>query len=304
MFFRAAYCFPGGSDSSMPMLSITIDDPNTESSSRLSWQQKDDAILSALAKKGLQAALFVCGKRVDNQEGRSLLEKWDSAGHLICNHSYSHLYFHSNKLSLEGYEKDMLKCDSLISSYRNFTKLFRYPFLKEGNTIEKRDGFRKLLDSLDYKNGYVTIDASDWYISSRLEDTLKVNPDADITPYKEFYLDHMYKRALFYDSLAFQLTGRHIKHTMLLHHNLINALFIGQLIEIFQNKGWVFVNAKDAFNEELTPGAPDILPAGESLVWAMAKETGRYDDILRYPGEDAEYEKESLNFYLEQYKKR
>lgn len=28
-----------------------------------------------------------------------------------------------------------------------------------------------------------------------------------------------------------------------------------------------------------------------SLVWALAKETGKFDGLLRYPGEDDEYEK-------------
>jgi hypothetical protein len=32
------------------------------------------------------------------------------------------------------------------------------------------------------------------------------------------------------------------------------------------------------------------MPAGESLVWALAKEAGGFDDRLRYPGEDSTYE--------------
>ena len=33
--------------------------------------------------------------------------------------------------------------------------------------------------------------------------------------------------------------------------------------------------------------AAQLLPDG---VWALAKETGRFDQLLRYPGEDGEYE--------------
>jgi peptidoglycan/xylan/chitin deacetylase (PgdA/CDA1 family) len=125
--------------------------------------------------------------------------------HLICNHSYSHNYFHSQKISLENFEADFLKCDSLINTYQNYSKLFRYPYLKEGNTLEKRDGFREFLSAHGYKTGYVTIDASDWYIDGRMRDTLKINPNADLTPYKEYYLMHIYDRAMFYDSLAEKL---------------------------------------------------------------------------------------------------
>jgi hypothetical protein len=37
------------------------------------------------------------------------------------------------------------------------------------------------------------------------------------------------------------------------------------------------------------------VPAGESLLWALAKETGKFDSLLRYPGEDDVYEKPKLD---------
>ncbi|MEZ4821341.1 MAG: hypothetical protein R2942_02615 [Ignavibacteria bacterium] len=54
--------------------------------------------------------------------------------------------------------------DSLIKSYKNYARLFRFPYLKEGNTIVKRDSARALFDEMNYKEGYVAIDASDWYV--------------------------------------------------------------------------------------------------------------------------------------------
>jgi peptidoglycan-N-acetylglucosamine deacetylase len=275
-----------------PSLAITIDDPNVDSVTIMDWQAKDDAILNTLAKYNLQAALFVCGKRINNADGKKLLQKWDS-----------HSYYHSDKITIENFEYDFLRCDSLIKDYKNYTKLFRYPYLKEGNTIEKRDGFREFLSSIGYKTGYVTIDASDWYIDGRMRDTLKINPNADITLYKEFYLDHIYERAMFYDRIAFEITGRHIKHTVLLHHNLLNALFLGDLIEMFKQNGWEIINASDAFADSISSYNPNTLPAGESLVWAMAKESGKYENVLRYPGEDEEYEKDKLDAFLKNYRK-
>ncbi len=43
------------------------------------------------------------------------------------------------------------------------------------------------------------------------------------------------------------------------------------------------------FDDGLNPASePDTLPAGESIVWAKAKERGIQN--LRYPGEDSVYE--------------
>jgi hypothetical protein len=35
---------------------------------------------------------------------------------------------------------------------------------------------------------------------------------------------------------------------------------------------------------------PKTLPAGETLIWALAKESGKFEKELRYPGEDDIYE--------------
>ena len=291
------------SQDTKPQLSITIDDPNTVSTGNMTWMAKDDAILEALDNYGIKAALFVCGKKIDNAEGKVLLSRWNEKGHMICNHSYSHSYFHSQKISLDVFESDFLRCDSIINNYSGYSKFFRYPYLKEGDTPEKRDGFRKFMHEIGYNQGYVTIDASDWYIDSRAVDTLKVNPGLDLTPYKEYYISHIYERAMFYDSLAVKLTGRHIKHTLLLHHNFINASFLGELLTHFKKNGWDLINASDAFKDEVFSQEPDILPAGESLVWALAKETGKYESMLRYPGEDSEYEEIPFNKLLKTYYK-
>ncbi len=39
----------------------------------------------------------------------------------------------------------------------------------------------------------------------------------------------------------------------------------------------------------------NVLPAGESIVWASAKEAGKFENLLRYPGEDGEYEKDEMD---------
>lgn len=285
----------------IPRISITIDDPTADSADVLSWHQKNGKLLKTLQKYNIKAALFVCGKRINSIDGFKLLDEWNNSGHMICNHSYSHSYFHSKKINAEIFKNDFLKCDSIIKKYSGYTKLFRFPYLKEGDTKEKRDEFRQFLFNTGYRNGSVTIDASDWYVSSRMCDTLNINKDFDITPFKQYYIEHIYSRALFYDSLAFQLTGRKINHTLLLHYNVLNAMFLDDLIVHFISKGWEIINADDAFSDEIFSSQPDILPAGESLVWALAKETGKFDNILRYPGEDSFYEETGLNEFLFNY---
>jgi len=279
-----------------PRVSFTFDDPNLNPDPEFSPQERNQRILDALMACGeVKAALFVCGKRIDSDKGHALVSAWDTSDHIIANHSYSHLYYHSDSVSIHEYSTDMMRCDSLLHDYKNYTKLFRFPYLKEGDTVEKRDAMRAFLESHGYANGAVTIDASDWYIDQRLTNRLKTDPDADLTIYREYYLNHIIERAEFYDDLAQNILGRSIGHTLLLHHNLLNALFLTDLIDTFRANGWEIIDAVSAYEDMIFEQQPDILPAGESLVWALAKESGEFDDVLRYPGEDSAYEKDAMN---------
>jgi hypothetical protein len=82
---------------------------------------------------------------------------------------------------------------------------------------------------------------------------------------------------------------------LLLHFNLLNALFLADLLEMFRRKGWSTINAEQAYRDPVFGREADTVPAGESLLWALAKETGRFERELRYPGEDDVYEKPILD---------
>jgi peptidoglycan/xylan/chitin deacetylase (PgdA/CDA1 family) len=279
-----------------PQVAITMDDFNWGDTPRMKAEERNSALLSALmAHSELKIALFVAGRYIDNEKGRSLLRDWDREGHIIANHSYSHLYYHSSKVSFDQYAGDILRAESLLKDYAHFRKLYRFPFLKEGNTVEKRDRLRTFLKEHGYKNGHVTIDTSDWYVDDRMRKRLAKEPAADLAPYRDFYLAHMLERATFYDDLSRRALGRSVRHTLLVHYNLLNALFLPDLLRMFESKGWKVIDAGQAFKDRVFEAAPKTLPAGESLLWALAKETGKFDALLRYPGEDGDNEKEKMD---------
>lgn len=279
-----------------PEIAITIDDFNWNKSVKLDPDQRNQALLAALRSHGnLKAALFVTCRFADNDKGKELLKEWDRAGHLIGNHSYSHQYLNSSKVTPEIFTADIEKCDEIIKSFPQFQKSFRFPFLKEGESAAKRDAVRNFLKEKGYRIGHVTIDASDWAIEDRLSARLAKDPAADVRPYRDFYLSHMWERSVYYDDLARKVLRRPVKHTILMHYNLLNALFLGDLLEMFIARGWKLIDAADAFKDPVFSAAPNIVPAGESIIWALAKETGEFDKLLRYPGEDSEYEKARMD---------
>ncbi len=281
-------------NASRPQLAITMDDPRLKLESNLRWADANSRILKALDSRNIRAALFVCGMRVDESEGSKLISAWDQAGHQICNHSYSHSNYCDQRIGYSDFAVDFLKNEKIIAPYRNKTLLFRYPFLKEGDTADKRDRFRTLLKESGYRVGHVTIDASDWYVNQRMVDRLIKEPKASIQPYRDYLIAHLLDRASFYRQLALDVLGRDIRHTLLIHYNTLNALVLPDVMAGFENAGWQWIDASLAFQDDVFHSSPKTLPAGESLIWALASETGHFKDRLRYPGEDDIYEEPKM----------
>ena len=287
--WRTAFAAPA----TQPQVAVTMDDFNIYDTPTMSGEARNRAILAALQQHKLQAAAFVAGKYVDNEKNLPLLRLWDERGHMIANHTYSHDYY--PRADFTQYTQDILRNEALLKQFSRFRKFLRFPYLKEGNTAEQRDAMRTFLRARGYRNGHVTIDNSDWYIDSRLRARLKREPQADTTPYKDFYLNHIWERAGYYDDLARQVLGRSVRHTLLIHHNVLNGLYLDDLLRMFVRRGWRLAGAKEAYGDPVFAREPKTVPAGESLVGALAKESGKFNDRLRYPPEDGEYEKPKMD---------
>lgn len=286
---------PSNRNHEKPKIALSFDDGSTNDMPNYALEEWNQQLLNNLKNHNLKAMLFATGGRLQGAKGAYVLASWDDDGHIIANHTFTHPNFHNPNITLDDFQRELVQNDSVINRYENYSRLFRFPYLKEGNTSEKVHGFRNFLKRQNYKNGHVTIDASDWYINGRLIRRLKEDPNADISGYRQFYIEHLYDRAMYYDSLSSALVNRKISHTLLLHHNLAAALFLDDLIRFFKDNGWEVIDADAAYADEIYQREPQNIPAGESLIWALAKQSGDFDDVLRYPAEDGAYEKSAMD---------
>jgi peptidoglycan/xylan/chitin deacetylase (PgdA/CDA1 family) len=271
-----------------PQFSITMDDFHWQNAVKLTAYERNQSILDTLRAHSVKAMLFVIGGNIQEGEGKQLLSAWDGAGHVIGNHTYSHRNLNAPTTDLKAYQDDILRAEALLKDFPRFRKYFRFPMLKEGETAAKRDAIREFLATHGYRIGHVTIDNSDWLIDQRLTARLRTNPNADVKPYRDFYLEHMWSRASYYDSLARRVLGYPVKHTLLMHFNLLNGLFLADLMAMFKLKGWRPIDAEEAFGDPLFASKPKVLPAGESIIWSLAKEKGILAKDARYPAEDGD----------------
>ena len=253
-------------------LTLTFDDgPNRVQTPLLSPDARNAAILKALAVAKVQAIVFANGiDGGDTPKGRAALAAWGEAGHRVGNHTYSHLRL----VDLPAFTADFQRCDAMIRALPGYTKLFRFPYLKEGSTPEVRDGMRAALAEAGYRNAPVTIPTFDWLIDERLRSRLRRDPQADLEPYRTYYLEDVLDQADRARALALKLTGREVTHTVLLHHCLLNALFLGDLIRALRANGWTLVGPLEAYADPLYRQAPQTLDTGTSLLKTLAAEQG------------------------------
>jgi len=264
------------SAASAQSIAFTFDDgPHLFVTPKLTPLARNQALLSALAKHEVKAALFVTVANGANRpEGLALARAWGEAGHVVANHTMTHPDLHKEATTLEKFQQEVLACDAVIRELPGYRKWFRFPYLREGNTPEKRDGMREFLKTNGYRNAHVSLDTSDWRLDAKLREVLGKDPNADVEPIRRAYLDHVWQRAQAYRALSQQLQGRDIPQVLLLHHNLINAMWLDDVIAMFKSKGWSITTPELAFADPVYQLQPDRPVAGQSLLLSMARSLG------------------------------
>lgn len=277
-------------------VAFTFDDgPRLEATPRLDATARNQALLDALKKHGVRAALFVTlGNGADRPEGLALARAWGAAGHFIGNHTVTHLDLNSDSVTLERYAGEILACDTAIRPLPGFRPWFRFTFLREGNTQEKRDGIRAFLKERGLRNAYVTLDTSDWRLNAALTEVLKANPDANLGPIREAYLGHLRQRAEAYRDLSRLLLGRDIPQILLLHHNLLNALFLDDAIGLFERLNWTITDPEAAYRDFVYSLEPQRPAPGQSLLLSIARSVGYRPDGWERLVDDGDTEIDSL----------
>jgi peptidoglycan-N-acetylglucosamine deacetylase len=271
----AAAALGARSTQSGPQVAVTMDDFNMLEDVHLTGAERSDRILAALRRHGAQAMALVIGRNAETPTGQTILDRWAAAGHVSGNHTYSHRDYHDAATTAEAYVADFERADEVLRGRPGFQKFFRFPMLREGNTAEKRDAMRRALTAAGYRNAYVTIDNSDFLIANELRARFLADPRADPRPYRDIYLRHMLAFARFYRDAARDVFGRDIPHTLLTHFNLVSALYLGDLLDALRADGWSIAPVSAAYQDAVFQRQPNVLPAGDSLVWACAQETRR-----------------------------
>lgn len=269
-FFLGFFLFnivANGSD-----LALSFDDAPIADGQYFSGAERTRTLISKLKVTGVNQAIFFCTTKRMDEGGKKRLTAYSDAGHIIANHSHSHFNLHQTDVST--YVEDFQKAHTLLKDFPTFRSWFRFPYLREGKTIEQRDAVRSALTSMGYKNGYVTVDNYDFYMDKLFQDGLKNGKKVNLEALKKVYVRVLLDGILFYDDIGKRILGRSPKHVLLLHENDLAALFVDALIEKLRSSEWRIASGEDAYSDPISNVEPDTLFLNQGRVAAIAKTKG------------------------------
>jgi peptidoglycan-N-acetylglucosamine deacetylase len=244
-------------------MAITVDDlpVHGDLPSNTTRAEIAKKMIEAFKAKGVPGVYgFVNAKNIGangDTEKDSVLKIWADSGFPLGNHTFSHIDL--NMSSVEAFEKEIVANESVLQELmggRDWHWL-RYPFLHEGDTLEKRHAIRKYLDDHGYKIAQVTLDFGDYAWNNPYARCVAKQDTQAIEWLKSSYLNTAKEDIALDRKLSAMLFGRDIKYVLLLHIGALDSEMLPELLDQFKKQGFRFVSLKDAEKDPAYQSDPD-----------------------------------------------
>jgi peptidoglycan/xylan/chitin deacetylase (PgdA/CDA1 family) len=226
------------------------------------------AILDTLKREHMPPIYgFVNGFRVARYPYQiHILQAWRAAGNPLGNHTWSHPEF--DKLTVPKYEANILRDEPLLRklSPNSDWHWFRFPFLEEGNTIEKREQLRSWLSQHGYRIAEVSMDFQDYNWNEPYARCAAKHDQAAIESLHNSYLDAADEAIRVYRQVAQSLYQRDVPYVLLLHVGAFDARMLPDLIGLFRSRGFAFVTLPQAMADPIYSFDPKVpSPSGNTF---------------------------------------
>lgn len=256
-------------------IALTFDDAPRGQGPVMSGEMRTDMLIRRLFEaRAVPSAFFVTTGGFENGiEGQERIEAYAAAGHLIANHSHSHMWLH--RTDTDAYIADLDEAERRLARFENRRPWFRFPFLDEGrDDIEKRDALRLALAERDLKSGYVTVDTYDWHIDRQWSEAVKDGKSVNLAALREVYVAMIVEAAEHYAEMSEEWLDRQPAHVLLLHENDLAAFFIHDAVKALREAGWEIISPDEAFADPIAAQLPETTFSGMGRVSALAADRG------------------------------
>ena len=212
------------------------------------------------------------GRELD-PDGAGALQAWIDGGNPLGNHTYTHLSLTKN--SAEDFEEEILRNEPILARLtppgaNSDWRWLRYPFLHEGDTVEKRRAVREFLRAHGYRVAQTTIDWEDYLWNGAHARCVDRHDTAAIEWLRSSYLSEAERWIRAQRGFARQVWGRDINHVALLHLGSFSSTILPDLFKLLDREGFAIVTLEEAQSDPVYESDPDIgAPNGGTLTELM-----------------------------------
>ena len=222
-------------------------------------------LISVLAKHKIPGVFaFVNAGKVKTESDKRILNSWIQHGHMFGNHTWNHADL--NTSSSVDYINEIDRNHEFLTAYgQNFYPYFRFPFLHEGNTQEKRTSIRNHLNKSGYKISQVTIDHNDWEWYMPFKRCYEKNNQTQIKELREMYDSEAKENLRAAELLSRYLFKRSVKHIALMHPNVMTVEQLDSTLTNWSKAGAKFITLQEAMKDPIYEIDPNIVSNSPNL---------------------------------------
>jgi peptidoglycan/xylan/chitin deacetylase (PgdA/CDA1 family) len=265
-------------------LAITFDDLplNGELPPGVTRAETARNVLAILKKRHVPPVYgFINAKKLEGSaDGAEALKLW-AAAEPVGNHTYSHMDLEQN--SVEAYERDIAENEPVLellkADGRDDWHWLRYPYLHEGDTVEKRRAIRAYLKAHGYRIAQVSLDWEDYLWNFAYARCAAKNDTKAIAWLRSSYLSAASQFLDLGRAQAKLVYGHEINYVLLMHLGAFSSTILPDALDLLKRKGFQLVTLQEAESDPAYNGDPDVAlhDAGTFLdQWMQVKQ-------IKYP---------------------
>ena len=201
---------------------------------------------------------FVNASKLENDpDAQQALRLWIDEGMNIGSHTWSHISLTAN--TAEAFEKNIAQNEPALQEYARGRDWhwFRYPFLWEGDTLEKRRAVRAYIHDHGYRIAQVSLDFEDYAWNDAYARCSAKHDEPSISWLRQSYLDtavEYIRLGREEEQIAF---GHEIPNVVLLHATAFTTLMLPQLLDLLHTQGFRFASLPDVEKDPAYSLDPD-----------------------------------------------
>jgi len=242
-------------------LAITMDDlpANGALPPDVTMTQTAKNVVAILKKQHVPPVYgFINAKKLEGStDAAEALKLW-AAAEPVGNHTYSHMDLEQNTAG--AYERDIEENEpalELLNASNNWRWL-RYPYLHEGDTVEKRRAVRAYLRARGYRIAQVTLDWEDYLWNFAYARCAAKNDTKAIAWLRSSYLDTASQFLDLGRENAKLIYGHEISYVLLMHLGAFSSSILADAIDLLKKKGFKLVTLEEAESDAAYEDDPDV----------------------------------------------